>query len=257
MKQHAGITLIEIFLALTIAMVAFTLGLRMYYALKMDSDMRQVQSNVDAIFNAMGQYYRVNCWGYYQPLTGAIVPGTLNPTYVPAPLAAKSIDIPTDLIAPGFLERLPVLTPIVVNVGAGTSGYVAQFNKTTAPRRICTSGPNCATSVSGGQIVSWSAQVSAQVKDNATASRMMNTIGAYCHSALNGTTIFPCTSAQAGPFVVWERNVSSLSENNVRGSTYGETMQTVKQFTQMYTTNPVTSLTSGATSANQYYLCGN
>lgn len=259
MKRNAGYTLLEIILVLTISGSAFIVGMRMYYTFKADNDARQVNANVDAIFNALSGYYRTNCYGNTQP-NGTFVPGTLNPSAVPPPGALKSINIQVDLVTPGYFRGVLVQTPIVNASGSGLNGYVAQFNRLIYNQTTCTQGTgmaNCTATTVTAQIISWQAQVAVQMNNTATARQMLGVLGADCLSSQAGATVLPCNlSGNNGTFVVWERTVANASKQG--GSTYWGTLPTVKQFTQMYTLNPVTNQTStSGASGTQFILCNN
>jgi hypothetical protein len=251
LKHQSGFTLYEALLAIVVGTIAFTLGMRLYYTMKLQSDMKQVQANVDSIFQGMLAFYQANCYG-----TSA-VPGALNP--VSNPSVNYSVNIQTALTLPNNL----ILVPSIVVPGSGTNGYIAQFNEYTRNKLVCTSGTNaigagsvnCTSSKPVGIVVSWIAQVSIQTGSAALASQYKSMLGADCTSSAAGSVVLECKAGSPGPYVVWEKNPSDILQK--AASTYWQTTPAVKSFTQMYTTDPITILTTGYQLANQYYLCGN
>ena len=256
-KQHAGATLIEIILVIVIASAIIYLSIQQYLSFRRDADAAQVQSNVNAIFQAMTAFYRTNCYGtQYDTATSALIPGTLNPNNATPPAISQPINITNDLITPKFLTTPITQNPIVDELGSGTNGYVAQFNRPAIPadRMECTT-TGCATSVSIGKIYTWKIQVAVQLHDTATAEQYLKILGGDCLSNFAGGVVTPCAAGSTGTFVVWERLPNYANIQAV--SNYWVTMPTVSQFTQMYTTYPITTLTDGSSAGNQYFLCGN
>lgn len=253
-RQHAGFTLMEIVLVLVIIASASIVGLQLYNSLRRDADIAVVQANVDAIFNAMSDYYRAECYGQVQP-NQAVTPGQLNPSVIAATF--KVLDFNTDLIQRGFLDANKIVdTPVVSSSGGGTSGYkgyVAQFNKKTLTRQICTAGaisPNsasCTKKVNMGTVTVWQAQVAIELNNPATAGQYLSMLQGDCLSTLSGSRVLDCTSATTGAYVVWERTLTNAQKNG--GSTYWGTMPNVKLFTQMYTNT--------STGSSQNFLCTN
>ena len=235
-RQHAGFNLVEILLVLVISAGVFFLGMQLYLSMRKDADARQVQANVDAIFQAMSNYYRVNCYGQTKADL-SVIPGTLNPAYVPSPPTLRPINITTELIQPGFLAaNALVQTPIVNAIGApgSTKGYVAQFNKKTSTRRVCTAGtgaansPTCTQSVVVGTVIEWQAQVAVQLDTTpaTTPGPYLGMLAGDCLSRLVGTTVTPCTAASTGTYVVGTNSFNASK----KAATYWQTTQTVKRF---------------------------
>lgn len=265
-NPQSGATLLEIMLVLVVGSFILYLSIQQYLTYRRDSDVYQLQANVNTLFQGLTAYYQMNCGGTVDA-TNTQVPGTLNPDYSPAPGANVPIDINNDLIANNLITSVIPLNPIVNTAGAGTTnGYVAQFNMTQPEpsRLICTAGtnatgpndPNCTATTTVGSIVIWKAQVAVQLKNAATAKQYLNLLQGDCLSSLSGNIVTPCdTSGNTGTFVVWERLPSSANSKTV--SDYWGSLPTVKQFSQMYNTYPVNDLTNGSQTTNQYFLCGN
>lgn len=255
-RQQAGVALIEIILVIVVASGIVYFSIQQYLSFRRDADAAQVQSNVNAIFQAMTAYYRTNCYGQYDTSTSSVITGTLNPTNATPPAVSQPINITNDLITPKFLTTDIIQNPIVNAAGAGTDGYVAQFNRpaTPADRMQCTSS-GCATSVPIGKIYTWKIQVAVQLNDAATADQYLKILGGDCLSNFAGGIVTPCTVGSTGTFVVWERLPGYANIQAV--SNYWVTLPTVSQFTQMYRTYPLDTLMDGSNTDNQYYLCGN
>lgn len=266
MRRQAGFNLVEIMLVMVIGSSIAFLGMQLYLSLRKDSDARQVQANVDAVFKALSAFYKANCYGHTKA-DQTVIPGVLNPAYWggSAPPVVP-VNINTDLIQKGFLDANALITtPIVSATGAAgtTNGYVAQFNSKTSTRFACIEGsgapnsPTCTKTAPVGTVTEWQAQVSVQLETTpaASAGQYKALLAGDCLSGLAGLLVTPCTGVDAGTYVVWQRNPSSPSKEE-SSSTYWHTTPTVKQFTQMYTTYPTSSLIDSG-GANQNYLCGN
>lgn len=258
--RNSGMTILEVLLVLMIGASIIMLSLRQYASYRRDADAVRVLANVNAIFQAMSAYYRTNCYGTVDS-NQKLIPGTLNPAkYYPSTTPInKTLDIQTELIDTGFLPltKFP-LNPLVNSAGAGMNGYVAQFNRVEPPtdRTICSSNTTpCppANIIPVGKVIVWRAQVAVELKNPATARQFFNILAGDCRST-SGTT--ECKdSTNTGNFVIWERVPTSSNTKTL--SSYWVTMPTVTQFTQMYTTNPMSSLTNGSATDTQYYVCGN
>lgn len=272
-RLQAGVTLLEVMLVLVIGAAILFMSVQQYLTYRHDADAYQVQSNVDTVFQAMSAYYRMSCYGTTDD-SYQMVPGTLNPAASAPPTVPTSpmpISISTDLIDNGFLSTPMPLNPFVKTTGAGANafnGYVAQFNPVTPAqnRLTCMAGtnatspvdPNCTSTQSVGQIITWKSQVAVQLNNPTPgeAKVYLNLLGGDCLSSLAGNIVTPCSSSgNTGTFVVWERLPSAM--NAKFASDYWQTMPTVSQFTQMYTTAPIMNLTDGSSLPYQYYLCGN
>jgi Tfp pilus assembly protein PilE len=262
-KQMLGVSLIEVILALLIGISLLLISIRQYQSFKLDQDIRQLQYNVDTIFQAMNRYYQANCFGTTHPSTGVVTSGTLNPALNPA--NPFLINITTDLANTGFLTNRIPRSLIVNTAGPATNqynGYVAQFNQSTQSKMLCISS-GCASQTNVGTIVTWRAQVAVLLQKPPQAQQYKNALTADCLSNLGaGGTVIPCTPVSiSGNYLVWERLPSFASPNSESESWVLN--PTVNQFTQMYTTYPGTYLlntqgqiTAQPTNPSQNYLCG-
>jgi len=225
-KRHTGLTLLETMLVLAIASLLILLGLRQYQTYLLDAQIQQVKANVDTIMQGMLFFYRAQCYGTVNTSTGILAPGKLNPQSflnfnVPS---IFPINIPSDLVTPGYLTTVVPLNPIVDSSQPGTyEGYVAQFNLEQSTKYVCTSaqtnavafGPNdptCATKI--GTIINWNIQVAVALKDTAQAQTYLSLLQGNCLSSINGVTVTPCSGGTgSGSYVVFERSPSMVSSH--------------------------------------------
>ena len=170
-KRYKGVTLFEVLLVLAIAASIIIMSIKQYQSYRFDADIQAVRYNVDTIFEAMAQYYKVNCYGSIDPAHanqdpyGQIIPGGLNPDNSqigtnPTSIPSVPIDIQQTLAGKGFwpisiaqtttptppnppvppTTQPPLIppNPLVDTTGPGYQGYVAQFNPYVENRMICT-----------------------------------------------------------------------------------------------------------------------
>jgi len=264
-RTQQGMTLIEAMLVIAVGAFIIYLSIQQYQQYKHDGDIIQVKANVDTIFQAMTGYYRTNCYG--QTGSGQTLisgSGSLSPSA--SPTNPFPINIATLLQKTGYLTTQMPFSPIVDATGPGLNGYVAQYNQApSGTRYVCMAGnnttgpfdPNCTSKTPVGTIVVWKAQVAVLLKDTSQANVYLKLLDGDCLSSYSGGVVTPCSSSgNTGNYVVWERLPSSNS-NPSAISDYWETIPLVHQFTQMYTTNPILSLTNGSATGSQYYLCPN
>lgn len=249
-KKNLGVGLLEAILVLAIGAAIIILSMRQYFSWRIDAQAVQVKENVDAIFQAMGNYYRKNCYGTVDAnqVVTPTTAGTLNPISS-AFTSPKIIDIQKDLIDSGFLTTKLIPNPLV-SATAGTNGYLAQFNEMRATRKECDTCPSL------GTIITWTAQVAVKLQDPTAANVYYNILSGDCLSTANGNAVTPCpkTTATTGDYVVWERLPTTSNIN--APSTYWGTNPTVAQFKQMYTTESKYKLVEDINTNKQYYLCG-
>jgi len=253
MHREFGMTLIEVLLVLAIAMSILVMSLRQYYSYRLDADMMQLSFNVNTLFEAAAAYYQANCGPGKQ----------LDPNVTTA--TRKPLNITTDLINAGYLaSNFPIPNPLVDGTAPG-SGYVVQFNEYTMPRMqpVCSDPPDCTTStpIQVGTIIIWKIQV-AVATNNMTAVRLANTqafLQADCVSTVSGSppmSALCSTNPTTGTYLVFERLPSFVNSDLRARSPDWLSMPLLKQFNQMYTTNPITDLTNQShTPEYQYYYC--
>lgn len=260
-KQYAGVSLVELILVLAIGAAILILSLRQYQVFRQDADADQLVANVNTLMQAMGQYYKANCYGTYNPNANPpLTPGTLNPLNTNDPLPGPfPINITTDLVDNGYLSPEMPISSLVDTTGAegnNFNGYVAQFNASIQMVRNPGSG-------AVGQVLIWKPQISVLLKDTENATQYLNWLQADCLSSLNGETVSRCQlNSNTGTYLVWERMPSyAASKGN---SSLWEAKAVSTQFNQMYTTYPTVYLlntggkvpTTGSATQTQYYLCG-
>lgn len=273
-RSQIGVTLTEVMLIIAIGSAIIYMSIQQYLSYRKDGDAIQVLSYANGIFQAMSGYYRDNCYGTTDtttdPANYTVTYGALNPLNSTPPGNNVVINIPTLLVTPGLLDaKLIKLNPLINATGTtatGILGFYAQFNGVGVDRKICTtgtnsSGPNdpaCTDSVITGKILTWKIQVSAKLNapDAATRTAYLKLLTGDCLSSAGaGGLVQPCSANAPGDYVVWER--LPLGSNIKAASPYWVTMPTVSQFTKMYTTTEILSLTDQSVTPNQYYLCGN
>ena len=254
-RNSKGLSLLEMILVIGIMASILLLSIRQYQSYRLDSDMRQLEYNVDALFQAMGKYYRANCYGTTVPgadPAGTLQPGALHPNNNPSD--PFPINIQTDLRDNGFLTENYPISPLLDETGPG-NGYVVQFNRHTQPRTLCIDPPICSSTRTIGTIVFWTAQVAVLLRDPTLAQDYLQVLRGHCLSSFAGGTVTPCPGV--GDYIVWERMPSFASPAST--SSYWSMNPILDRFNQLYTTYPITYLldTAGQTpSGPQYYLCG-
>lgn len=284
LRSQKGATLLEVMLALAISAVVVAMSLRMYQSYKIESEFDQLQANVNALFDAMGQFYKVNCRGVYSNSSGGMTSlsssnGALNPARTDILLSLVdpyAVSIATDLIplAPDLAKYLPQNPLVDSTVGEG--GYVLQFNPS-----VDLPGTNC-SNMSCGQAsptqvtlpadqttntvfaLKWSMQVAVKLKNPALANLYQLRMKAECVSEQSsftppngGIAVTSCdASPSANGFLVWERLPSFSSSETL--SPYWVMMPTLKLMNTQYTHDQMFEFSNGDQTGNntQFYLCG-
>lgn len=247
MIKQAGMTIMEVLLALVIMALIMYMALHQYLTYRRGTDIILLQENVDDIFLAMGKYFRANC-GNQIWSSGKLDPGVTTPS------VAVTL---TDLV--GYLAQPIPSNPLVAK---STSAYVMQFNKMPAAawdsRQVNIDSTH---QMPVGKVVVWQAQVAVQLADSKTAGGYQLWLGGDCLSQLSGSIVTPCTGVAVpkSNYVVWSR-LPSNSDPKANSSLWA-TMPAVKEFTQMYTTMDTVLLLTDQDPTNsqmskQFYLCG-
>jgi Tfp pilus assembly protein PilE len=247
-RNLVGVTLLESMLALAIVASIVLFGIKNYQQYKLQQEVQQIEYNVDMIFQAMKNFYYVNC-----PQTKLLDPAN-------SPANPYPVDIQNTLGNGGYLSltQWKPAVPLLVS-SFGYSGYSAQLVQVTAGRGetgcayfaavpgsfSCSAYPN---SVSNNVIL-WFAQVIVQFSNPANTLLYKGLVGADCAisslpltgdcGAVNVTTGKPA-------YLVWQRLPSFASPE--MSSDLWMMMPYAKEFNLQYTVDPL----SGA----QNYLCG-
>ncbi len=273
-SDELGVTLLELILALVIAVTIVLLSFKQYQAFRADEDVQEIQYNLDTLFQGLAGYYKANCYG--QSLNGELISqGNLYVSSTNQPKNPYPINIATDLINNGYLANTLLNVDLVNNASAiGTNGYVVQFNEYTETRNICTknaasrgnhpafgsnTGQNCKINAEIGTVITWKAQVAVDLADPTTAKQYLAILNGDCLSSATGNTVIPCsTSGNTGTYVVFERLPSFARQTSTTDATEMNVM--VNQFTQQYATYPagylINSVGVGPNGEQQYFYCG-
>lgn len=257
MRKQQGVTLIEVILVLMISTAILYLSIQQYLSYRQDADIARVRYNVDMLFNALTNYFRANCknssspfYNYYFGRSFAVDMATLtNNGYLTTPIPDN---------------------PLVDNTAAG-GGYVMQFNQyqlstgTNPPLPSRTifmssaSGAGAGRTVDVGYILVWQAQVAVKLINPSLAESYKGAMGANCISSgstgWGGYIVMPCDLAKgATDYLVWSRSPSYSS--STANSPYWLSLPLVKEFSQMYSTDPILILTDQTQTGSQFYRCG-
>lgn len=242
-SQQSGLTLLESLLVLGIVTTLLLFSLQQYQALKRDSEIETVKTNVDILFGAMEKYFRAHCNDPKNALSSYY-----DKQYLP--IEMKTLTDEKYLILPnGSLAFSPIV-----------SDYLLQFNQVqnaTAPllpQRLDENG------FSLGSIVIWRIQVSAQLADKTQQKTFASLLGADCLSGImNNNVVNPCTSSSTNSdYAVWER-LPGLSSSYANSPSW-EMLPMTQQFKQMYQTYPMYTAKPApdpvtGTPQEQYYTC--
>ena len=281
-KIQKGVTLLELMLVLVIATAFLGFGIRLYYQYQVQLNETKILFNVNQLFQAMSNFYRVNC---RQALDTSGIPqssGSLDPTVTDVGgtlLKIFPLEVGNDLVTPGFISGWHPLNILLDNTPKPDQGYFVQFNRvidanTTKDATLgvyaCTGStnpPSC--DATGGAfvdstknppatqsaVVTYMAQVAVKISTKLNAGQLkqyMSDMGAQCYSTLSGTQVLPCPTIPKKPptssknaYLVWERSVSYYASDDIQ-STYWLSQPYLNQFKKQYTNDPMAGL-SGVT----------
>ncbi|HEX4044553.1 MAG TPA: hypothetical protein VHZ76_02675 [Gammaproteobacteria bacterium] len=247
-----GLSLLEVWLVLVIAIVITYLSIQQYVIYRRDMEVRQLQYNVDILFQGLANYFRAYC-----------AQSSFNSFY-----ADQYFPVTLDMLQ-GYLPATLMESPLVAN-DMPLGGYVLQFNQvqteTSPPAPLINPLPYRSVetypdnqSVPTGYVTVWQAQVAVRLKNPDTVEQYQALLSADCLSSLqrvNGNvSVAPCSQAtERERYVVFTRQPSLASTKF--NSVYWPSKPTVLQFTQMYNVAPILLLTDGTQTADQYYICG-
>jgi hypothetical protein len=262
--SQAGITLLEIMLALAVASSILVLSIKMNQSWVFEQNVAQLRFSVEQLFLGMGNYYRANCG--IQGQGGSTTPtyGTLVTTTTPFAVSIGSL---TSFLPPAWMTTYSN-NPLVDVSGGAVSAYILQFNLVTASVNTNCSAKDCVTNTTVAipnpmNALIWRAQVAVKIKNTALANDLAARLAAYCNSSLaTSTTVTPCeASPTAGGYLVWERLPSFASPDLT--SSLWVSMPALKEFNLQYTHDQMfemsqsTYLNDTVTGVSlEYYLCG-
>lgn len=255
-KSHIeGVTIFEIMLVLVIMAGILYFSISQYLLFRRDADIRIVQSNVDMLYDSMVKYFYANC---DDPTVDRVLYSYYPQQYYP--LRLNTLINSQYLILPP--NQLMPFSPIV-NVKGKDQGYMLQFNQfvnktppPVLPQRTIQVSPD-GTTVNAGSIILWQIQVAVELQDKTNAKLYKNLLGADCLSNASGNYVIPCEDAPANAdqYAVWMR-LPGLGSSEANSS-YWQTKPLLRQFNQMYGTDPILSLTyETSLTQTQYYRCG-
>jgi Tfp pilus assembly protein PilE len=140
MQQSKGVSLLEVMLVFAVATMLLLFSIKQYQNFETEANARQIQYNVDMIFQAMALYYKANC---NHPVFSQLGSYTFFPVSI------------NDLFTQGYLAALPPTNPIITK-------YIAQFNEEQLQSRTinATSNMNSPSPTAIGKIVIVMIQVS-------------------------------------------------------------------------------------------------
>jgi type II secretory pathway pseudopilin PulG len=255
--RQQGISLLEMLLVFALASSIILFALQRFNQYTFERNVQTVQAHVKELFQALGYYYQINCSQVIIPNpaggSDTIRPGTLDPMNTPIdPFPLTNIN--TIFTAVGLGSVWPFLKNPIVDVAGlnNNEGYVVQFNRSTSTRDVqLDSG-----SKSVGNIIIWRAQVSVLLRSNLDAAFYQKVLGADCLSSASADnhTVQPCSAQNPGNYAVWEKLPSYTSPDS--NTDLWPSLPVLKQFNQMYSTYPITVLTSDTAPNQQNYLCG-
>jgi type II secretory pathway pseudopilin PulG len=292
-RFQKGITLLEMMLVISIIGFLIIASVKMYQQLQNMLALKQIQENVDQLFEAAANYYQATCdpvtpaARYQTPITGA------------PPTAPFNISITGELLAKGFLENWRPNNPLV-NPAGGESGYLVQFNPSTSttpipvtvcsgptvgspqpskppypclaitstnllqPTRAYSGTPSAQIPTAQAKVVTIVIQVSVFIRPQSKIGGYGAILGATCISGLTGSTVDPCSAPNPSrTYLVWARIPSAISIK--RGSLFASFRPLVKEFQLQYTHDQNFELNSGYSTSSSssaplqapvYYLCG-
>jgi type II secretory pathway pseudopilin PulG len=283
-KRQEGITLLEVILVLTIASALLVLSTRIYRLHQQQLQITRLQYNLDAMFNALSQYYYANCSnssaaGGLNPGGGNLWSSTGSGVNLSQPQLMGLYTASYGLKDYLKLTNLANNDSIVDNSGDTNavqySGYVLQFNPkiTTNAETIgaCTTTPGCGTPVETAHVtntstVLFSMQVAIKVfmpssfssaQKLAYVTAYQNALGADCSSVLVSGVVTPCASATASStnnYLVFTRMPSFSS--STAASRLWQSLPYLKQFNVQFTHDQMYELTYGSFGTPIYYVCG-
>lgn len=259
-KKIQGVTLLEGMLAITIAGLILSLGIRQYYQFKFSRDAFALKYSVDLLFQGMRNYYYANC---------AESEDTDMTVHTLAPSRSPSNPYPLNITSTlsSYLDPKWKAASILIDRSFGYNGFEAQFNNfkpsTVSNANFCYYFPNtsqtspvCSSLSNPSVNVSlWVAQVVVKISDPKMTLALKGLTNADCAlTDYQAHTIVDCSSGVTSgtpAYLVWQHLPTFASP--AMSSGLWRSSYTVKQFNLQYTNDPYWALMSGETSN---YLCG-
>lgn len=238
-KQH-GVTILEILLVLAISAAIITLVLNRYQSWVKDTNVEKVKNNVDMMFLGAMNFYRANCIQYKIGSQTKIAKLDEDTT--------RNVYVPDEDEITNFIKNWPFpFNPLV-------DSYYLQFNRTSFDRTVDFNNAHPPDTYNVGTIYLWSILVAVKLNPDYDPEAYRALLGADCLSNMAGGTIKSCSANQSGNYLVWERLPSGANLALTTQLPNSDVITT--QFTQMYTTYPILTLTNGLMTDSQHYLCG-
>lgn len=235
-----GLTIFEMLLVLVIASGILMLSLNQYQSFRSVSDAEKLKQTVLNIARGAAGFYYANC----KPTS------TNNFFWKNTPIDSGDyyLDIKSGLRDAGFLpDQMP--NPLVNQSGSDAyEGYTLRFDPALKDRTVCLQGSSgtCSETTSTGTIVNWGIIIYVCLKNANQAE--------YLKNMTNATNVVGCVGGGEGKSLLfWFLPSEIMGQFNSNWTQF----PLMQQFTQMYTTMPMTYLTSTSGAANvQYYYCG-
>lgn len=245
-------------LSLVIAAAIIVVSIQFYAVLRRDQDLRQLQYNVDMLFEAASLYYMAQCSNIWTPTGGPQTiagTGALDPSNVVLYSSFYSPIAISTLQNSGYLTATLPVSPLVNNAGV-SNGYIVQFYNPPPTQRIITNGNNVGTT-NIGTVYRFRIQVSVELNPNisASAAQYASMLGADCTSSYNAGSqfVYNCGAALPGPYMAFLRAPSYSTQKSQSDLWVINPM--LQQFKQSITSSSINYLTQTGGS-NQYFLCG-
>lgn len=285
-----GVTLLEVLLVLAVISSIIILSIRQYQIYRLDADVHQVRFNIDQLTNAAAGYYQANCTngGTLDPDSSPTSPYVINVT---SDLINKGFLPANALGYSPLIDNASPLGAYQVQFNKYTTPRQVCVRGTNATGITPSAG--CTSALQIGTLVIWKIQVAVLLNDSTLAQQYQNLFLADCVSTKSATGIVSCSqsasfsalcqfyrnippndplyaiynslannmgcptsgsSASYNNYVVWERLPSFATPDTQ--SPFWQTNPLVQQFTQMYSTYPITYLTGANHTTEFQYFCG-
>jgi hypothetical protein len=266
-----GVTLLEALLGLVIIATIAMMSLRYYQRYATERDFKQIENNVDILFQTLRRFYQANCQ------SGVLSPFPSDPS-VPAPDLTMPFPMENDaqfqdyLLTPGFLPKQWPFYNVQVDDTFGYKGYAVKLipivNEITRKTTSCyqfdkSKTPQCYNGlVPGRKVLYWKIEIAVQVLNVNNAQAFGPYIGTNCIVDSWASDVpVNCTvdNSTDGTILVWQ---FLPSDPFLRPRSDAWLMNPiVKNFNLLYTHDPMYEMyhpNSGPITGDNYhyYLCG-